>query len=224
MEYAISCLDALRNQQKSSISASKVISSSSRNNTNRNGDDDRKIAHNIAQRFRKEEWFNRKLGEAINKYLKNYSEAALDYNISQSVKYIYFHNRFDGEAKRFYRDMVRPGCDRYPWDASKMVAEYNIVTCQNRVRQYLQGIRFESFSKEESCDTSEGLEKIRNIIIRFSPQGPKYYRSEEAKVAYLYNAVSAFSWSKHAFNQCYEKDPLWKCQQLYTELDSAWIQ
>lgn len=223
-EYAFGCLENLRNPIQVSGSTSQVVSTPSRNNVNQNGEDERKIAHSIAQRFKRDERFTGKLGEDINEFLSNYNEAALDYNLSQSQKFRYVHNLFDGEAKRFFRDQVFPQCDNYPSAAAQMIAEYNNITRQNRVRQYLQGISLTSIMEKESCDTSDGLEKLRNIITRFAPQGPRSYRSEEAKVEYLYNAVAGLSWSKPALTQCYTNDPPWKFQQLYTALDSAWLQ
>lgn len=52
--------------------------------------------------------------------------------------------------------------------------------------------------EEQEFNTSDGSEKIRGLIVKFALQGPWPYRSKEAKVEYLYKAVSNLPWIKAA--------------------------
>lgn len=45
---------------------------------------------------------------------------------------------------------------------------------------------------------SEKLEKLQNIITKYSPQGPLSFRSEEVKVEYLHDAVCDNNLAKYA--------------------------
>ena len=67
---------------------------------------DLKIAHSIASRFKREERYSGKIGEDINEVIDNYCDAAGDSNLNEDQKLRYFHNVFDGEAKRFYRTSI----------------------------------------------------------------------------------------------------------------------
>ena len=70
-----------------------------------------------------------------------------------------------------------------------MVNEYNNITRQNRVRQYLQGLKLSEIIQKESCDICTGLERIREIISKYTPNGPEVYRNDPSNVEYLQNAV-----------------------------------
>lgn len=78
--------------------------------------------------------------------------------------------------------------------------------------------------EKESFYTSDGLEKLWNIIKRFSFQGTSSYRSGEAEVEYIYNYLSGFSWKKPSLTHCYANYPHCKFHELYTAFDSAWLQ
>lgn len=67
------------------------------------------------------------------------------------------------------------------------------------------------------------LTKLRDIITKFAPQGPRSHRSEEAKVEYLYGAMIGIEWAKNALPNCYGNVLPWSVIQLYTALDSAWL-
>lgn len=50
---------------------------------------------------------------------------------------------------------------------------------------------------KNSCDLSEGLEKLWNIIIKNAPRVPISFCSEEAKVEYLHDAICDNNWAKY---------------------------
>lgn len=185
---------------------------------------DKWIAHNISQRFQKEGKFSGKLRENLNECLANYDEACADYGLNEEQKLKFVHNLFDGEAKQFFRNYVQPSSTRYQVVAQKMIAELNNITRQNRVRLYLQGLKLPAVIQKENCDVTDSLGKFRTTITRYAPQGPMSYRTEEAKVEYLYNSVIGLPWTKPALTQCYANLPPWNFQQLYTALDAAWLQ
>lgn len=186
--------------------------------------DDRKIAHNMAVRFKKDDKFSGKIGEDVNEYIFNYKEAAIDYELSTDQMLKYFHNLFDGEAKSFYRHHVQTYCTSFEEASTKIQLEFNSIARQNRVRKYLQSLSLTSIMEEKSCSVAEGLEKLREVITKFTPQGPRTHRSEEDKVEYLYDAVIGAEWAQPALTQCYATTPPWNFQQLYTALDSVWLQ
>lgn len=193
-------------------------------NLAREQEDERRLAHNISQRFKKDDKFTGKLGENLQDFLNNYEEACIDYSFTPEQKLKYLHNLFEGEAKAFYREHVFTVCHSYPEACNTLLAKFNNISRQIRVRQYLQSLSLNAIVSKESCDVSEGLEKLRNTIVKFAPQGPMSYRSEEAKVEYLYNAVVNCEWAKNALTQCYAQDPPWNFYQLFTALDTAWLQ
>lgn len=78
--------------------------------------------------------------------------------------------------------------------------------------------------QKKKCDGKNELEKIRNIISRYSPHGPVSHQMEEATVRYLYNPVPGLSQAKAALTQCYAKNTAWSFQQVYITLDSARLQ
>ena len=63
----------------------------------------RRIAHSIALRLRSEDKFSGKLGEDLNEANNLYLDSANDYELNQEHRLKYFHNIFEGEARRFYR-------------------------------------------------------------------------------------------------------------------------
>lgn len=63
--------------------------------------------------------------------------------------------------------------------------EYNSVSRQNRASQYLQNLKHEKIVEKKQCDASEGLEKIRGLITKFTLEGPCFCRFKEATVEYL---------------------------------------
>ena len=72
-----------------------------------------RAAHNMALRFKNQDKFTGKLGEDLTEHINSYIDAAQDYNLDQTNKLAFFHNIFDGEATRFYREKVRDGCGNF---------------------------------------------------------------------------------------------------------------
>ena len=66
-------------------------------------DSEARAAHNMALRVKNQDTFTGKLGEDLTEHINNYIDAAQDYNLDQTNK-LAFHNIFDGEAKKFYRE------------------------------------------------------------------------------------------------------------------------
>lgn len=193
-------------------------------NPAREQENERRIAHNMSQRFKREEKFSGKLGEDILEYLKTYEEACMDYKLSEPQVLQYLHNLFDGESKRFYREKVAPSANNYGQAKNFLVRNYSSPSRQNRIRQFLQGLTLKGIIEKESCDTSEALERLRETITKYAPQGPGSFRTEEAKVEYLYNAVAGHDWAKIPLTQCYSHDPPWNFHQLFIALDTSWLQ
>ena len=52
----------------------------------------------------------------------------------------YFHNVFDGEAKRFFRSNVVNHANTFENACQLMQNEFNSITRQNRVRKLLQNL------------------------------------------------------------------------------------
>ena len=179
----------------------------------------------MSQRFKcKSEKFSGKIGDNIEEFFQNYDIAVTDYSLSEEQKKKYLHNLFDEEAKRFYRSIHNLNDLQFDQIKSKMVNEYNNITRQNRVRQYLQGLKLSEIIQKESCDISTGLERIREIITKYTPNGPEVYRNDPSKVEYLYNAVLDQSWASSVLTNRYANTPPWSFNQLCMALDSTWLQ
>lgn len=52
--------------------------------------DDKRTAHSVASRFKKDEKFPAQIGEDVNKSLEGYTEAAIDYELSATQSYATF--------------------------------------------------------------------------------------------------------------------------------------
>ena len=191
---------------------------------NQNGMEERHIAHNLSNRFRKDDKFTGKLGEDIDEFIANYDDAVSDFALSGIQQLKYFHLVFDGEAKQFYRRNIANKADSYEIACSLMRNEYNSFTRQNHVRKFLQGLRLQAIMDKKNCSPNEALEELRSQISKFAPQGPKNHRSEEDKVEYLHDAVIGIDWAQSALTQSVASNPAWNFQQLYTALDSAYLQ
>ena len=105
-----------------------------------------------------------------------------------------------------------------------MVSEYNNITRQNRVRQYLQGLKLSEIIQKKSSDISTGLERIREIITKYTPNGLEVYHNDPSKVKYLYDAVLSKSWASSVLTNCYANTPPWSFNQLCMALEFAWLQ
>lgn len=119
-----------------------------------------KIARNIATRFKSTKKFTGELGDDINEHIGNYLDAANDYKLENLRKLQYFHNIFDGEAKRFYRQNVMGVSQLFIEACTKKGQKYNTITRQNRVRKRLQSLRLSSIVRAKSCTTTEALQEL----------------------------------------------------------------
>lgn len=191
---------------------------------NTNSNDERKVAHNIAIRFKKDEKFSGKIGEDINEFIAFYMETAVDDELSSTKKLKYFHNLFDQEGRRYNRNYVQHNCHKFEEACIKLQDDFSSIARQNVIRKYLQDLSLLFFMEKKSCKAGEALEELREAITKFTPQGPRTHRSEEDKVEYLYNVTIEAEWAQNALTQCYTNNPPWNFQQLYTALDSAWLQ
>lgn len=70
--------------------------------------------------------------------------------------------------------------------------------------------------EKEACDAGSALEKLRNTITKYAIQGALSYRTDEAKMDYLYDTLCGAEWAKPALTQCFSHDPPWSVHQLYT--------
>lgn len=118
----------------------------------------RKVAHNLATRFKFTDKFFGKLGEEISKSINRYMDAANDYDIIGDHKLKYFHNIFDGEARQFYHAKVDGIADTFGFVGHLMRPEFNSITRQKRVRQCLQNLPLAPFMAKQKCSFTEGLE------------------------------------------------------------------
>lgn len=66
------------------------------------------------------------------------------------------------------------------------------------MRQIIQGTPLSAIMSQHSCDTSVALEKLRDMITTYTPRSSMSYRTKEAEVEYLQNALAAVEWAKQA--------------------------
>lgn len=111
--YAVQCIDRLSLSSPVGMDRSSHIIVSSSPVKKEAFETDPKTAHNMAQRFRKRDWFSAKLGEDTEEYISSYEEAGDDYELSLNQKYEYFPILCDEEAKRFFCDDVLKQCENY---------------------------------------------------------------------------------------------------------------
>lgn len=218
-EYAF---NALAGKFQPDRPSSNNASTSTENNNNYKVDEV-KQAHNISQKF-KQGKFKGKIGENINETFINYETSSKDYKLSESMMYQFLHNLFDESPLRFLREEVMPNCSTYNAAKLKMIDEYSNITTQNRVRKYLQSLTLSSIISKENIGISEGLDKLRNVIEKFSQQGPLSYRTDEAKIEYLFDALNDQEWASSTISNCYAQKEPWKFHQLCSALDAAWLQ
>lgn len=64
-----------------------------------------------------------------------------------------------------------------------------------------------SVMQKKSCNISEALEELHEMITKFTPQGPRMHSFEGAKVEYLYDAIMSTDWPQRALAQCYTNQP-----------------
>lgn len=154
-----------------------------------NDNNDTKIAHNIATRFKNSNKYLGKVGEDINELIASYTEATRDYKLSATQNLKYFHNHFADDVRRFYCIYVQSDSTTFQEACIKIQTEYRSLSHQNRVRKYLQSLSLVSIMGKKPCNFSEALGKLLDVITRFTSQGRRTHQSEEDKVENLYEAT-----------------------------------
>lgn len=105
-------------------------------------------------------------------------EVALGYELSGTQNLRFFYNIFEDDAECFYQRYVQSTCPTFEKAFIKMQTEYNSIALQNRVRKYLKSLSLASIMKKKSCNVPEALEKWREVIKTFTPQGQRTHRSK----------------------------------------------
>lgn len=183
-----------------------------------------KLANHMSNRFKENDKYNGKLGENLSEAISNYREACRDYELTLDQRLAFLHHLFGGDAKRFFRERVEGRATSYAEAVAMMQSEFNSLTRQNRIRKHLQTLRLNHIVKEKNISTTKALEELRDEITRLAPQGPRTHQSEEDRTEYLYKAVVGAPWAKSALSMSLSANPPWTFQQLFTALDTAWLQ
>lgn len=142
-----------------------------------NYNDDRRFAPNVALRFEKEDEFAAKIGEDVIEFIAKYIEATVDYELCVSQKRHYFHKLLGGDAKKFYKTLVKLECSSFEYACVKIENEYSSIAIQNIVRKYPQTLTVISTMEQKSCNVSEALDELRESITRFTLQWSRTHRS-----------------------------------------------
>ncbi|KAK1863864.1 hypothetical protein I4F81_006418 [Pyropia yezoensis] len=88
-------------------------------------------------------------------------------------------------------------------------AEYNSIVRQDRVKNYLPGLRLSAFVKD-GTDILATLEKTYKTISELAPQVPRSHHGESYKFEFLRNAVVGNTWATEPLSRI-----------LYGELEAA---
>ncbi|GAB0489865.1 hypothetical protein MMPV_001091 [Pyropia vietnamensis] len=178
-----------------------------------------RAAHNVAMHFRDQAAkFSGDLGESWNEYVAEYQQVARDYELTASQKLQYMHNLLRGDAKRFFLDRVHGTAATFAQAVDMVSAEYNSIVRQDRVKNYLSGLRLSSFVKD-GTDVTAALEKTYKTISKLAPQVPRSHHGESYKVEFLRNAVVGNSWATEPLSRI--ATHCLTFQQLYGELEAA---
>lgn len=122
-------------------------------------------------------------------------KAALDYELGETQKLRNPHNLFEDDSRRFYRSYVQSICTTFEEACINMQTEHSNISRQNRVKKYLRNILLAPIMKKKSCNASEAVKELREVITKFAPQGPRAHRSEGNKVKYRYGATIGTKWA-----------------------------
>ncbi|GAB0493903.1 hypothetical protein MMPV_005190 [Pyropia vietnamensis] len=161
-------------------------------------------AHNVAMHFRDQAAkFSGDLGESWNEYVAEYQQVARDYELTASQKLQYMHNLLRGDAKRFFLDRVHGTAATFAQAVDMVSAEYNSIVPQDRVKNYLSGLRLSSFVKDGTTWRRKCLAPTRRAY----------------KVEFLRNAVVGNSWATEPLSRI--ATHCLTFQQLYGELEAA---
>lgn len=205
-EYVFQRLSTLRGSVVENVPGNTVLLVNN-NIDARQFENEKKLASNILQRFKKIEIFSGNIGEHNHDYLNNYEKTCSNYVFSEEQIFCFSHNIFDAEAKQFYRDTIVSTSSTYDDAKQLFISKYRNITKQNRIRRYLQNLTLKNVMDKKSCDFSEALEELRNKITKLAPQRFLSYCKEDIKVEYSYNAVVGNEWCKIPFTQCIARNP-----------------
>ena len=98
--------------------------------------------------------------------------------------------------------------------------EFHNKAKQDSTRLYLQSLKLRKIKEEESLDVPKGLEKLREIITKFTPCGPIEHNTDKAMVEYLFHAVIQENWAKQTRSNCYSLEMTFK--EFFEALNRAW--
>ena len=188
----------------------------------RKNDDDRRVAHNMSQRFKhSDDKFSAQTGQKIEEFFTNYEIAANDYKLTEEQKLKFLHNLFGGQARRYYTDQA--SLERtYIGAKCVMLDEFNSRTKQESTRLYLQSLTLKKVMEKHSIDEPKALERIWEEITQYAPSCPPEYRSDRVMVEYLSDALRGNDWAENSLDNAYSND--WSFNKLYTSLTGAWYQ
>eukprot|EP00171_Calliarthron_tuberculosum_P001155 IDg1155t1 len=180
---------------------------------------DHKTAHSIAMRFKDSSAkFSGDIGESWMEYVAEYQQVARDYNLSPSQKLQFLHNLVRGDAKRFYLNSVESHVNTFRQAVDMISMEYNSVVRQNRVKNYLNGLRLSTFLKQDMTP-SEALERVYKLITKLAPQVPQSHRGDAHKIEFLRNAIVGENRATEPLSRI--ATHALSFQQLYGELEAA---
>ncbi len=91
-------------------------------------------------------------------YVAKYQQVARDYNLTSTQKLQSLHSLLRGDAKRFFLDRVDNYVSNFTQAVEMISKEDNSVVRQNRVKNYLIGVRFNK-CVTDGLNESEALEK-----------------------------------------------------------------
>lgn len=134
------------------------------------------------------------------------------------------HNLLNNDAKRFYRTNfqdVSYSCNK---GRRNMKIEYNSITHQSHVMEHLHILHLNKIMEKESFNYRKKLEKLRNIMTKFTPQGPCSHGSPEAKVIYFYEDMIGTERANNSLNVTYGSKLQCYFIRFYDSLHASWLQ
>lgn len=137
----------------------------------------------MSQRFKNtENRFSGNTGEDVEECFKKYETSSNDYKLTPALQLQYLNNLFNGDAKLYFRDKVTPIAALCDVIKQIIMEHYNNATVQHRTRQYLQSITLSFVMEKENCLVNVGLEKVQDIINKFTPLGQPSQRFDSSKL------------------------------------------
>lgn len=141
-----------------------------------------------------------------------------NYELAAAQKLQYMHNTLGGDAKRFFLDRVHGTAATFAQAIDMVSTEYNSSIRQDRVKNYISGLRLSSLVKDET-DNSGALEETYKTITKLAPQVPRSHHGESYMVEFLRNTVVRSPWASKPLSRM-ATHPL-PLLQLYGELEAA---